>query len=109
MIIGSGVTIQSGVNTTSQTVDSIDYLLVGGGGAGGISYGGGGGAGGVLSGSTPISANTPYEILVGAGGTGQASSSNGEFIGTQGNNTSMLLKSLTTLPFPIVTLQENVY
>jgi Concanavalin A-like lectin/glucanases superfamily len=89
MIIGSGVTIQSGVNTTSQTVDSIDYLLVGGGGAGGISYGGGGGAGGVLSGSTPISANTPYEILVGAGGTGQASSSNGEFIGTQGNNTSI--------------------
>lgn len=62
--------------TTSQYFPPyVSYLVVGGGGAGGAgdnggSAGGGGGAGGYLSGYTAITANTSYNISVGAGGIG---------------------------------------
>jgi hypothetical protein len=46
---------------------SINYLIVAGGGSGGVGVAGGGGAGGVLSGTTRLSAGS-YTITVGAGG-----------------------------------------
>ena len=45
----------------------IEYLIVGGGGAG---IAGGGGAGGYITGSGILSGNTTYPVLVGAGGVG---------------------------------------
>ena len=48
---------------------SLEYLIVGGGGAGGVGGGGGGGAGGLLTGSGfPVVVGTSYSVTVGAGG-----------------------------------------
>lgn len=66
----------------------IDYLLIGGGGAGGsvnqslanraYDYAGAGGAGGYISGSTLLSSRIqPYSFVVGNGGTGAGANSNG--------------------------------
>ena len=52
---------------------SIDYLVVAGGGAGGLNAGAGGGAGGYLYGTFTVTASTAYSLVVGAGG---ASSNN---------------------------------
>ena len=66
----------------SQGSNTVDYLVVAGGGAGGspgpASYeGGGGGAGGLRTGTSfPISA-TAFPITVGAGGAGSPSGNNG--------------------------------
>jgi hypothetical protein len=54
---------------TPAFTGSVEYLVVGGGGAGGSYVGGGGGAGGFLTGSTSVTAGTVYTITVGAGGT----------------------------------------
>lgn len=66
----------------------IDYLLIGGGGAGGsvnnaltnrgFDYAGGGGAGGYISGSTLLSSRIqPYSFNVGKGGTSGGTNANG--------------------------------
>jgi hypothetical protein len=69
----------------------VDYLIVGGGGAGqaaitGIGYGGGG-SGGFNTGSLSLAFNIPFQIIVGAGGivsvsNGQSSSFSGDNFGT---------------------------
>jgi hypothetical protein len=79
--------------TTTQEVPtgSLEYLVVAGGGSGGSApqgrtahyHGGGGGAGGYLSGTTGISAGTPYTVTVGGGGPGV-----NKTIGTQGSNST---------------------
>ena len=56
---------------------SAEYLLVGGGGAGGTSHGPGGGAGGVLSGNVSLTALASYAISIGTGGTINANGSQG--------------------------------
>jgi len=52
--------------------ETVEYFLVGGGGAGGFDRGGGGGAGEVNTGTTPINTPTatPLAVEVGAGGRG---------------------------------------
>ena len=55
--------------TVASTAYSVDYLVVAGGGAGGLSYAGGGGAGGLLQGSgLSVAPGTSYTITIGAGG-----------------------------------------
>jgi hypothetical protein len=56
----------------TDSLISVEILIVGGGGAGSVRDGGAGGAGGVISGSVSISAQS-YPIIVGAGGVGVTS------------------------------------
>ena len=56
---------------------SAEYLLVGGGGAGGTSHGPGGGSGGVLSGTVSLTPLVQYAISIGTGGTINANGSQG--------------------------------
>lgn len=58
------------------TDPEVEYLVVGGGGAGGRGLAGGGGAGGLLSGTTSVDIQN-YTISVGAGGVGVASDRRG--------------------------------
>lgn len=51
--------------------ETVDYLILGGGGAGGTSmHGAGGGAGGYRAASTPFTGPFSYTVVVGAGGRG---------------------------------------
>ena len=71
-------------NFTIANDVTADIVLVGGGGAGGESFGdndtgkGGGGAGGLLYATnyTVASSSSPYSIVIGAGGTGLAQGTN---------------------------------
>ena len=56
---------------------SVEYLLIGGGGAGGTSHGPGGGAGGVLTGTVSLTPSSSYAIAIGTGGTINANGSQG--------------------------------
>ena len=57
--------------TTQPGTQLVQTVLVGGGAGGGKNTGGGGGAGGlILSPSQPVSGNTSYPIVIGAGGSG---------------------------------------
>lgn len=56
----------------TDSLISVEILIVGGGGAGSVRDGGAGGAGGVISSSVSISAQS-YPIIVGAGGVGVTS------------------------------------
>jgi hypothetical protein len=47
---------------------SVEYLAIGGGGAGGTNHGPGGGAGGVLSGTVSLNPSASYAISIGTGG-----------------------------------------
>jgi hypothetical protein len=69
---------------------TVTYLIVAGGASGAGDLGGGGGAGGVLTGGTGVLGNTPYTIIVGAGGaqTGTVRASN--TYGNAGINSSAL-------------------
>jgi hypothetical protein len=92
----------SSYNTGTCTVTfsvnlNISVILVGGGGGGGISYntlsGGGGGGGSFSLNNVSVTANTPYQITIGSGGTmnfnsyqdGQASSFIGGAINITGS------------------------
>lgn len=55
---------------------SINYLVVAGGGSGGGEVGGGGGAGGLLSGTSTVTSDVSYTVIVGAGGTGTTAQGN---------------------------------
>jgi hypothetical protein len=61
----------------SKIPATIEYLVIGGGGAGGTSHGPGGGAGGVLSGTRTLNFSTLYSISIGNGGTINANGSQG--------------------------------
>jgi hypothetical protein len=80
----------------------IDYLVVAGGGAGGgtnftTTFSGGGGAGGLLTGSAIIAKlNTPYQVIVGAAGTGSFTSPAGK-AGQDGQNSSLIGGSLNVI------------
>jgi len=67
----------------------VDYLVVGGGGAGGFAVLNqgyqGGGAGGFVTGSLTLSFNTPFDVIVGAGGS-ITGSQNGFTSSFSGNN-----------------------
>ena len=84
------------VNFSLQFAAAIEYLLLGGGGAG-ATHGdlngaaGGGGAGGMIEGTTSLQIGTTYNITVGSGGTAPASGGDG---GDGGNTT---FNSLTAL------------
>ncbi len=72
---------------------SVNYLVVGGGGAGGVSNvnyytGGGGGGGGVANGSATLSSGSLYSLTVGAGGTNSANTA-----ATSGGDSSLVLGS----------------
>lgn len=70
-------TIPRSFSITSKAQILAEYLMVGGGGAGGTSHGPGGGAGGVLSGTVALNPAAQYSILVGTGGTINANGSQG--------------------------------
>jgi hypothetical protein len=61
---------------TVQTLGTdpvLEYLVVGGGGSGGSDMGGGGGAGGYRAGTLTLSSTGTYNVVVGAGGSGNNS------------------------------------
>jgi hypothetical protein len=67
----------TGANSfTVSGTGTLEFLAVGGGGAGGFDMGGGGGAGGLVLGSFTAQSGT-YNINVGTGGTGAASNAGG--------------------------------
>jgi len=88
-----GWVVYSGFNATvAGSTYNASYLVVGGGGSGGSAnsggiQAGGGGAGGLLTGSTTLTVNTIYGVIVGAGGTAPAPSSTSN--GTNGTNSSI--------------------
>lgn len=49
---------------------TLDYLVIGGGGAGGYWLGGGGGAGGFLEGQLTVEAGNAFDVKVGVAGAG---------------------------------------
>jgi hypothetical protein len=70
----------SGINEGTKalgTIYSVDYLVVGGGGAGAPAntwlVGAGGGAGGYLTGTVNLTQTVTYTIIIGAGGAGSSS------------------------------------
>ena len=76
-------------NWTGITPQNVEYLVVAGGGSGGLeSYstgaGGGGGAGGLLAGYAGIVIGTSYTITIGAGGASIIGTNPGG--GSKGNN-----------------------
>jgi len=92
-VINSFVLSGTTTGTTSWTAPSgitnIEYLVVGGGGAGGYRAdrgGGGGGAGGFRTGSLEVSSSSPLTIVVGAGGAAKTAYSN---IPNPGNNSQL--------------------
>lgn len=70
--------------TNTGTLGTVDYLIVAGGGSGGVCFGGAGGAGGFLEGSTSINTQN-YTITVGNGGTAIFNTSSN---GNKGQNSS---------------------
>ena len=89
-LIGNSAASGASNSITTPGLVSANYLVVAGGGAGGVTYhGAGGGAGGVLSGTTNLSPGTSYTVTVGSGGTGGVP-------GTSGANSSFSSFSTTT-------------
>lgn len=70
-------TIPRSFSITSKAQILAEYLMVGGGGAGGTNHGPGGGAGGVLSGTVTLSPSTQYTLSIGTGGTINANGNQG--------------------------------
>ena len=93
--VWNGVVWQ-GIASSAYTVD---YLIVAGGGSGGVStYGnpngggaGGGGAGGLLTGvNLSVTPGTPYAVIIGAGGAAVTNPTAGYYNGLPGSNSSAL-------------------
>jgi len=84
--------------TAPANLYSVTYLIVGGGGSGGTGWdstgAAGGGGGMVLSGTTTISANSLYTVIVGAGGS-QSTNARGAYNGNSGNSSTF--STLTAL------------
>jgi hypothetical protein len=79
------------VVTDTGKLNSIEYIMVAGGGAGGVlgTTAAGGGAGGVLFGTSSVVANT-YVVTIGAGGTQAPGASAPSSRGGSGSNTSVI-------------------
>jgi hypothetical protein len=95
----NGTSVQSlstnAVYPVNNSTPSVDYLVVAGGGGGGGDFGGGGGAGGYRAGSSlAVTANTLYNITIGAGGTGATTASAGDQ-NTNGSNS--IFSSITSI------------
>lgn len=75
--------------TISTSLNLDVFLVAGGGGGGGSTRGAAGGAGGLIyRPAMPVTANTPYNIIIGAAGAaGSYGSSNNGGVGTNGGNT----------------------
>jgi hypothetical protein len=85
---------QSGTLFT-RTAITTDYLVVAGGGGGGGTHGGGGGGGGFRTASSiSLTAQSPYTVIVGAGGV--AGVGNADTTGSQGSNSSFSGSGITT-------------
>ena len=70
-----GKTIHVFTNTGTFTApgtfnETVEYVIVGGGGGAGGYQGGGGGAGGYRTGTTPITGPSPMVVAIGGGGSG---------------------------------------
>mgnify|MGYP003664790999 CR=1 FL=1 len=100
--VGGTITTSGGKQihtfTSSGTLSPLtpvtaSYLVVAGGGSGGIGYAGGGGAGGLLTGSTTLYSGATYVVTVGAGGTATGSN----VAGGVGGNSVLSGTGLTTL------------
>lgn len=81
--------ITSSQTWTAPTSQTVDYLIIAGGGAGGSRGGdwpgnGGGGAGGLLFGSVAVTGGTGYAITIGGGGAGGS----GNYSANGGNTTA---------------------
>jgi len=77
------------VSVSTQTLYTLNYLVVAGGGAGGGFISGGGGAGGLLTGTlSQVHSGTPYTITVGSGGNAPTSGPSSAH-GGNGNNSSI--------------------
>ena len=76
-VISHTSTPGGGTWTVPAGVTSVEYLVVGGGGSGGSSYGtaGGGGAGGVRQGTMAVVPGTALTVTVGAGGAARTTGS----------------------------------
>ena len=91
--------IRQGAWSGTYAPTFVEYLVVAGGGSGGLeSYasgsGGGGGAGGLLTGIVPVTAGTSYTVTVGAGGASHTGLNAGG--GSKGNNGSNSIFSSIT-------------
>lgn len=78
------------VGTSTFTVTRggpVEFLIVAGGGSGGLPYGGGGGAGGIITGNTNVQAGN-YTIEVGAGGDARLRTVGSVQTGDDGDNSS---------------------
>ena len=85
------------IGSTTDTILTINYLIVAGGGSGGSSSGaggGGGGAGGLLTGTTSLP-NGSFTVTIGAGGTSVTAGSNNH--GNNGLNSSISGTGITTI------------
>ncbi len=69
-------TFTSSGNLTLGQTTTLEYLAVAGGGGGGGRHGGGGGGGGLVTGTIALPAGT-YPIIVGAGGSGAQTDTQG--------------------------------
>ena len=80
------MTTSSGLTSVPRTL-TYKYAVIGGGGGGGgasslsaptpipsVAAGGGGGGGGVVTGTVPLTGNSPFPVTVGTGGNGGANS-----------------------------------
>ena len=76
-----------GFALVSNYLTSVDFLLVGGGGSGGVNSNQGGGAGGMQANTASVSIGTIYTVTIGAGAPAVSSPSNGSIVGgTHGSN-----------------------
>lgn len=93
-----GWVASSGVNYGSQSLDtlpySIDFLVIAGGGAGGLEDGGGGGAGGYRTSTQTVTVGTAITVTVGDGGAAISGSSSQ---GYDGSSSSISGSGLTTI------------
>ena len=82
----------TGLVITGGNLTNVEYVMVGGGGAGGYNYAGGGGAGGYLTGTFALipGPGGPYPVTIGAGGNGVSSAGRG------GNGTNTVFNGTTT-------------
>jgi hypothetical protein len=87
---------QEGTDALQPNTYSIDFLVVAGGGAGGINYGGGGGAGGYRTSTQTVEVGTTITVTVGDGGSTPPASSS-PFTSASGSNSSISGSGLSTI------------
>ena len=85
--------INEGTDALAPAPYSVDFLVIAGGGSGGMERGGAGGAGGYRTSTQTVSAGTVITVTVGDGGAKRTS--NGQ--GNAGSNSSISGSGLTTI------------